>query len=74
MFVNLKAEQARRGMTNAAVAEKLGVSRTCYESKLRTGNFRVSEAMKLCKLYRCEFNYLFATPDTGQTEAERDSA
>lgn len=28
----------------------------------------------LCELYGCEFNYLFATPDTGQTEAERDSA
>lgn len=66
MFINLKAEQARRCMTNAIVAEKLGISRTCYESKLRTGNFRVSEAMKLCELYNCEFNYLFATKNTGQ--------
>lgn len=69
MFVNLKAEQARHGMTNASVAKKLGISRTCYESKLRTGNFRVSEAAKLCELYGCEFNYLFATPDTGQSSA-----
>ena len=66
MFVNLKAEQARHSMTNAAVAGKLGISRTSYESKLRTGNFRVSEAMKLCELYGCEFNYLFARADTGQ--------
>ena len=69
MFINLKAEQARYGMTNAEVAKKLGVSRTCYESKLRTGNFRVSEAMKLCELYGCEFNYLFATPNTGKSVA-----
>lgn len=69
MFVNLKAEQARHGMTNATVAEKLGISRTCYESKLRTENFRVSEAMKRCELYGCEFNYLFATPNTGQSSA-----
>lgn len=67
MYANLKAEQARRGMTNAAVAEKLGISRTCYESKLRTGNFRVSEAMTLCEIYNCEFNYLFA-------RSEQDSA
>lgn len=66
MFINLKAEQARNGMTNAAVAKKLGISRTCYESKLRTGNFRVSEAKELCGLYGCEFDYLFAT--------EQDSA
>lgn len=69
MFANLKAEQARRSMTNAAVAEKLGISRTCYESKLRTGNFRVSEAMKLCELYGCEFNYLFAALGNNQSSA-----
>lgn len=69
MYANLKAEQARHRMTNAAVAEKLGISRTCYESKLRTGNFRVSEAMKLCELYGCEINYLFATSGIGQNSA-----
>lgn len=69
MFANLKAEQARRGMTNSDVAEKLGISRTCYESKLRTGNFRVSEAKKLCEVYGCEFDYLFAALDTGQDSA-----
>ena len=69
MFVNLKAEQARHGMSNAVVAEKLGISRTCYESKLRTGNFRVSEAMKLCSLYGCEFNYLFDTQNKNQSSA-----
>lgn len=63
MFANLKAEQARHRMTNAVVAEKLGISRTNYESKLRTGNFRVTEAGILCKLYGCTFDYLFADVD-----------
>lgn len=69
MFANLKAEQARRGMTNAAVAKRLGISRTSYESKLRTGNFRVSEAMRLCELYGCEFDYLFAHAGTTRPTA-----
>ena len=67
MFANLRAEQARHGMTNAAVAEKLGISRTCYESKLRTGNFRVNEVKKLCGVFGCEFDYLFA--DTSRPSA-----
>ncbi len=69
MFANLKAEQARYGMTNAAVAERLGISRTNYESKLRTGNFRVTEANILCRLYNCTFDYLFADTNAGQDSA-----
>lgn len=60
MFPNLKAEQARRGHTNQFVGEYLGMSRGNYENKLRTGRFRVNEAKKLCQLYGCDFNYLFA--------------
>lgn len=60
MFSNLKAEQARHGHTNQFVGEYLGMSRSNYENKVRTGRFRVNEAKKLCELYRCDFNYLFA--------------
>ncbi len=80
MFLNLKAEQARHNMTNADVANELGISRTNYESKLRTGNFRVTEASVLCKLYNCAFDYLFANTDEvprprqGQRETTQDSA
>lgn len=69
MLANLKAEQARHGMTNKSVAQKLGISRACYESKLRTGNFWVSEAKKLCELYGCEFDYLFAASDSQKSSA-----
>lgn len=33
MFKNLDAEQARAGMTNLNVAEKLGISRVSYEKQ-----------------------------------------
>lgn len=36
MFRNLEAEQSRYGLTNQAVAEKLGVSRVTYENKKKT--------------------------------------
>lgn len=38
MFRNLDAEQARNSLTNADVAEKLGISRVSYESKKKQGN------------------------------------
>ena len=51
MFKNLDAEQARRDLTNSAVAKKLGISRVSYESKKKSGKFYVYEVKKLCKLF-----------------------
>ena len=61
MFPNLKAEQARKGMTNQQVADHLGICRNSYENKLRGGKFFVEEARRLCRLFDCDFYYLFAT-------------
>lgn len=61
MFRNLEAEQARMGMTNSDVAERLNLSRVSYESKKRTGKFTVTEAKTLCLLFNTGFEYLFAT-------------
>lgn len=61
MFRNLEAEQARNKMNNAAVAEQLGISRVSYESKKKSGKFTTIEAKKLCMLFDCQFDYLFAT-------------
>lgn len=36
MFKNLNAEQARMGLTNSDVAQRLGISRVSYESKKKT--------------------------------------
>lgn len=63
MFRNLEAEQARRGFTNQAVADKLGISRFSYENKKRTGKFTTLEIKALCKLFKCKFDYLFAEND-----------
>lgn len=63
MFRNLKAEMARNGHKNNDVAIILGISRQSYELKMKTGKFKVTEAKKLCELYRRDFDYLFATED-----------
>ena len=60
MFKNLDAEQARAGMSNTNVAEKLGISRVSYENKKKTGKFTTREIKKLCRLFKCKFDYLFA--------------
>lgn len=63
MFPNLKAEQARKGMTNEQMAKLLKMSRVTYERKKRVGNFTVSEARALCEFFGIDFQTLFATDD-----------
>ena len=72
MFKNLDAEQARAGMTNLNVAEKLGISRVSYENKKKTGKFTTLEIKCLCKLFSCKFDYLFATEEQKEQEVRRD--
>lgn len=64
MFPNLDAEQARKGLTNQQVAEKIGLSRVSYERKKHTGKFYITEAAKLCRLFSCEYEYLFRCEKT----------
>jgi|BioPla2DNA2_1021312.scaffolds.fasta_scaffold88214_1 transcriptional regulator with XRE-family HTH domain len=61
MFRNLEAEQSRYGLTNQAVAEKLGVSRVTYENKKKNGNFTRPQIVLLMQLFNCSFDYLFET-------------
>lgn len=61
MFPNLKAEQARYGMTNEQMAKMLNISRVTYERKKRVGNFTVPEIRILCEYFGTEFPVLFAT-------------
>lgn len=39
MFRNLEAEQARKGLTDQEVANKLGISRVSYGNKKKSGKF-----------------------------------
>lgn len=66
MFNNLEAEQARHNLNNTQMAEYLGISRVSYENKKKTGKFYVAEISKLCKLFECDYDYLFAS-DTNKT-------
>lgn len=68
MFRNLDAEQARNSLTNADVAEKLGISRVSYESKKKTGKFTTFEIKTLCRLFKCKFDYLFQTDEEVKQE------
>lgn len=70
MFPNLKAEQARAGMTNQAVADLLKISRVTYESKKKSGKFSVDESKALCGIFNCEFNYLFAANTEESTKKQ----
>lgn len=63
LFRNLEAEQARFGLSNSDVAEKLGISRNSYESKKKTGKFTTFEIKTLCKMFKCKFDYLFQTDE-----------
>ena len=63
MFRNLDAEQARAGMNNTQVAERLGISRVSYESKKKSGKFTTPEIKALCVMFSCSFDYLFASDE-----------
>lgn len=67
IYRNLKAEQARQGFTNEQMAQFLGMSRGNYEAKLRNGRFYANEALVLCKIFNCGFDYLFATDDESRS-------
>lgn len=69
MFRNLEAEQHRRGLTNAEVAQILNISRATYENKKKSGKFTRPEIVTLLKLFDCKFEYLFADGKTTPTTA-----
>ena len=62
-YPNLCAEQARRGMTDEAVAQAIRMKRVTYTMKKKSGQFWVSECKALCKLFDSSFDYLFEHPD-----------
>lgn len=67
MYPNLNAEQKRKAMTNAQLAAALGVKRSTLEYKKRNNRFLVDECLTLCKIFNCDFDYLFDSP----TELEK---
>lgn len=66
MFPNLLGQKAFRKMSNEDMANVIGVNRTTYESKMRSGRFIASECDAYCKFFDKPFAYLFATEDSAE--------
>lgn len=60
MFANLLGQKAIHRLRNEDMAKIAGISRTAYESKLRTGHFTVLEAHRYAEYFDKKFEYLFA--------------
>ena len=70
MYRNLEAEQRRLGKTNLEMAGILGISRSTYEKKKKTGLFNRPQVEILLNLFNCSFDYLFATDEKTVTYKE----
>ena len=50
----LKAELARNGITQTAMAEMLGMTSKTFYNKMRTGKFGIQDAEKMIKILKID--------------------
>lgn len=62
-FPRIIGEQAIKKLTNQQVADYLGISKTAYEQKKRSGRFLPDQCSKLCELYGLSFEELFSVQE-----------
>lgn len=60
MFPNLLGQKAFHHMSDDDMAKVIGVSRTAYQQKIRSGRFTPDECKALCAHFGKRFEYLFA--------------
>lgn len=60
MFPNLLGQKAIRHMSNEDMAKVINISRTAYESKIKTGRFIATECEAYCRYFGKPFSYLFS--------------
>lgn len=60
MYPNLLGQKAIRKMSNEEMANVIQISRTAYESKIKTGRFTPQECMAYCHYFGKSFDYLFS--------------
>lgn len=60
MFPNLLGQKAVHKLSDADMADIIGVSRTSYQQKVKSGRFTPAECKALCKYFNKSFAYLFA--------------
>lgn len=60
MFPNLLGQKALHKLTEEDMARIIGVSRTAYQSKTKSGRFTPAECRAYCQYFGKKFEYLFA--------------
>lgn len=68
MYPNLLGQKAFRHLTNEDMAKIIGVSRTAYEQKIRSGRFTPTECRAYCDYFRKSFEFLFAEERENATD------
>lgn len=63
VYPNLLGQKAYKKMTDADMARVIGVSRTAYQSKAKTGRFTPAECRAFCIYFGKSFDFLFAEND-----------
>ena len=63
MYPNLLGQKAYHKLTEDDMAGIIGISRTSYQKKMKSGRFTPTECKVLCEHFNKPFEYLFATDD-----------
>ena len=60
MYPNLLGQKALHNLTDEDMANIIGISRTAYQSKKKSGRFTSAECQAYCTFFGKRFEYLFA--------------
>lgn len=63
MYPNLLGQKAYKHLTDEEMGRIIGVSRTSYSQKIKSGRFTPAECFAFCKYFKKPFEYLFATEE-----------
>jgi transcriptional regulator with XRE-family HTH domain len=57
-YPNIDAERARNGLSNDALAEKLGVTRKTLYNWVTNGNIPIQKLVQMADIFQCSIDYL----------------
>lgn len=63
MFANLLGQKAIHHLTDEQMGKIIGISRTAYSQKIKSGRFVADECKKYCEYFNKSFEFLFATDE-----------
>lgn len=67
LFPNLLGVKAYHHLTDEDMGRIIGVSRTSFGRKMKSGKFLPEECRAICKYFNLPFNYLFAESSSNLT-------